>query len=316
MAKIVFLDTMIYLHFKPVEDIDWLDLLGTDYVRILVPKITSSELDKHKDSHAKSKVKSRARSMLQRLEATAVGGPHELRKGVTLERFTRRPQFDFAEYDLDSSRNDDQLVASALEFKRSHPEAEVIVISGDATARLTAMDVGLKAMALPEEHQVRHEIDPAEEEIRQLRAEISRLQQTYPKLSLGFQRSEPRHLLHVTLASLPEIEVYVQRELAKVKAQYPVLSSKTPSVPANGFDIALMTERAPSPREFDRYNSERQPFFDAYEQHLRTTWDSFARQSMSFPFTLEVSNDGTAVATDVDVFTHFPDEVEVMEQSD
>jgi hypothetical protein len=315
MPKFVFLDTMIYLHFKPIEEIDWPSLLEADEVHILVPKITTSELDKHKDNHPKSKVRDRARSILHLLESTGETGPHELRKGVTLQRFTRRPRFDLAAYDLDPNRNDDQLIASALEFREGQSGAEVFIISGDATARLTAKDVGLRAMTLPAEYQIRNNVDPEEEEVRQLRAELARLKQAYPKLSLRFQDGEDHNRRHVALSPIRDVEAYVQSELAKVKAKYPPLDANSPKA-AGYLDIEILGGSGPSSGEFARYNSERRPYFDAYAQHLHETGNLLVQKSLSLPVSLEVANDGTAVATDLDVFAYFPDGIKVWEQSD
>lgn len=47
MAEVnVFLDTMVYLHFVPLEQIDLCGVLGADRVTILVPRVTLKELEK------------------------------------------------------------------------------------------------------------------------------------------------------------------------------------------------------------------------------------------------------------------------------
>jgi hypothetical protein len=51
-----FLDTMIYLHYRPVAEIDWQRVLDTARVDILVPRITVRELDRHKNTHASSRI--------------------------------------------------------------------------------------------------------------------------------------------------------------------------------------------------------------------------------------------------------------------
>jgi hypothetical protein len=316
MLKFVFLDTMIYLHFKSVEEIDWPTLVGADEVRILIPRITTTELDKHKDSHPKAKVRDRARRMLRLFETTVGTGRHELRKGVTLERFTRRPRFDLATYDLDSGRNDDQLIAAVLEFKLGEPSADVIIVSDDSTARMTARDVGLAAIELPQNHKIRHEPDELEEENRKLREELNRYKNAIPRLSLRFSQPEPGNLIHVRLPPALSRDNYIQNEIAKLEAKYPVLTPKLPDLSGKGFDISLLAGLGTPPHEYDRYNSERQPYFDAYAQYLRDTWEIQVKKTLTFPVVLELANEVTAVATDVDVFVYFPGGMEVLEQSE
>ena len=53
---IVFLDTMIYLHYKSLEEIDFVDLLNADIVKIVIPRITIKELDKEKSAQKAIKV--------------------------------------------------------------------------------------------------------------------------------------------------------------------------------------------------------------------------------------------------------------------
>lgn len=316
MPTTVFLDTMIYLHFKSLEEIDWRSLLGVDEVRILVPKITTAELDKHKDSHPKAKVRDRARRVLRLFESTAGVGPHELRGGVTIDRFTRRPRFDLAEYELDPSRNDDHLIAAALELKLAEPESAVIVISDDSTARMTARDVGLAAMELPEDYKIRHEPDELEQENRRLREELAQYKNAIPKLFLRFHDPEPGIRVHVRLHPAPSRDAYVQSEISKLEAKYPPLSPAPNQPSGTGFDISLLSALGASREEFDRYNSERQPFFDAYAGFLKDSWELRVQETLAFALSFELANEGTAVATDVDVFAHFPDGLEVVERSE
>lgn len=305
MPKVVFLDTMIYLHFKPVEDIDWLGLLRTDQVRIIVPRITTSELDKHKDSHQNSKVKDRARRILQLLEGITAGERAILREGVEIERFRRRPTFDLGDYDLDPSRNDDVMVAAALEFRKENPDVEIVLVSGDATARMTASDLGLQAISLPEEFRVRGEVDPIEAENRELRKQLARLQNVLPKLSLRFQNAEPGNRMLIQLANLPTYPGdVIRKQLEEQSTEYPPYTPKetNPALPS----IASMFH-SPDEEEINRYTADREKYLRQYAKYLRDLWSTQCVRMLTFRIALELVNDGTAVAEDVDVHVHFPD---------
>lgn len=45
--SILFLDANVYLHFRYIE-IDWKRITASEQVRIIVPRVTVSELDKNK----------------------------------------------------------------------------------------------------------------------------------------------------------------------------------------------------------------------------------------------------------------------------
>ena len=84
MEKVVFLDTNCYMHYRPIEEIDWEAVLGGSPVRIVLPRVVMNELDKHKDSHPQSKMKERVRRTLRHIEEWEVhAGPANIRPGVT-----------------------------------------------------------------------------------------------------------------------------------------------------------------------------------------------------------------------------------------
>ena len=52
----MFMDAMIYLHCKPVHEINSKELFGVDEITLQVPRITIRELDGHKDSHSSNRI--------------------------------------------------------------------------------------------------------------------------------------------------------------------------------------------------------------------------------------------------------------------
>ena len=59
----VFIDTMIFLHYKAVEEINFPELFNVDKISILVPRITLRELDEQKNIHTQSKIRERAKKV-------------------------------------------------------------------------------------------------------------------------------------------------------------------------------------------------------------------------------------------------------------
>jgi len=67
------------------------------------------------------------------------------------------------------------------------------------------------------------------------------------------------------------------------------------------------------PQDIDAYNKEREEFFAKYDEYFSKLlqWEEQAGLTVGVDLTL--SNDGTAPATDIDVFLHFPDDILVFE---
>src|SRR5436305_645554 len=65
----LFIDTMIFLHFKQLPELKLHELFGVDEITIVVPTVTIRELDKHKTTHSSSKVKERAKKAIHAIDA-------------------------------------------------------------------------------------------------------------------------------------------------------------------------------------------------------------------------------------------------------
>jgi rRNA-processing protein FCF1 len=59
--KYLFLDTNVYLHYMDFEQIDWKELIDSDFT-IVVPPIVIREIDKHKDNN-RGKIQSKAKAV-------------------------------------------------------------------------------------------------------------------------------------------------------------------------------------------------------------------------------------------------------------
>jgi hypothetical protein len=99
MAEVnVFLDTMVYLHFVPLEQIDLCGVLGADRVTILVPRVTLKELEKHKINHASARSRDRARQALALLEKHVESGL-PVHDGVAIAFIPHMPRLDWRSTD-------------------------------------------------------------------------------------------------------------------------------------------------------------------------------------------------------------------------
>jgi predicted ribonuclease YlaK len=81
----IFVDTNIFLHYQPIEDIPWKDILDVEEAVICVASIVVEELDDKKDSHRLSKIRERARRALQLMESSVGKDDFWVREGVDLQ---------------------------------------------------------------------------------------------------------------------------------------------------------------------------------------------------------------------------------------
>lgn len=304
---------MIYLHCAPVDQIDFRSMLQADAVRLLVPRVTFKELDKHKSSHANSRIRDRARKVLTYLEEM-IGSGGEIREGVTLRFLPRMPDLDFHQYGLNESWNDDLLIASALECKLSDIERETFLITHDTGARLTCRHLEIRTLELPDKYRLPAELDENEKENQRLRRELQQLKNALPKISVGFSNGSEQTAHFEIQAPEAENENGIADRLRQLKEMNPPMTRptesdqpETTSALLSRFSGPRLLAGAVSDAEYSRYNRELEHYLTQYEKYLRDLLAARNRSKRTIEFALSVSNTGSAPAEDVDVHFHFPD---------
>jgi len=313
----VFIDSMVYLHYRNLEELDLPTMLCTQGVSIVVPRITLRELDKHKNMHPLSRIRNRARRILRKIERWTAEGK-EVRPGVSAEFFPTAPAIDFARHGLNPNWNDDMLIASVLQYKLDHPQEEVALITQDSAPKLTATHLGIKVFQLPEEYKLPEEPDPLEQENRELSRTLARLQNALPQIVVCFAGTEePEAYAKFVLPSPPEpMEEEIKRTIEELKRKLPKQHPPKPAARDKRKTIQQAIEahlaglnymNVIPVEEYERYNKGVDAFLAEYERFLRETWERRASMLRSIQFQIEIRNVGTTPADDVDVEFDFPD---------
>ena len=90
-----FLDTNVFLHYQPFDQIKWTEVLGTTNVVLVATPVVIRELDEHKDQHRISAIRDRARAALKKIEHIALSETTtRLLDGVELE-CAKEPAVDY-----------------------------------------------------------------------------------------------------------------------------------------------------------------------------------------------------------------------------
>jgi hypothetical protein len=310
----VFLDTMVYLHFVPFDQIDFAAIVDAELVTIVVPRVTFKELEKHKINHASARTRERARQALVLLEKCIESGS-PVRDGVSIAFIPRLPRLDMEQYGLNPLWNDDVLIASVVEYRSDNPSEETILVTDDTGARLTCRHLGVKTIRPPEKYRLAPELDDDEKETRRLRRELEKLQHALPKLAIGFVDGMEL-VRHFSLRPPePVNESVIAKTLAQLKRALPEHTLKKASASADDpmlsglaqmFTVTDAFGGIPD-EEVRRYNEERLTYFDEYAQYMRATASLKNRLARTLRFTIAISNTGTAPAEDVDLRLYFPD---------
>jgi len=130
----VFLDTMIFLHYRSLEQLNLAEILGPPPHNVLVPRITLRELDKHKNTHRSSRIQERARKVLQKIERWVKG--EEIRLGVSAEFLSAMPMVDYEKLGLNPDWSDDILIATVFQFNMTFGHIKILTILSCSTIML------------------------------------------------------------------------------------------------------------------------------------------------------------------------------------
>ncbi len=318
----VFLDSMIYLHYRSIEEIGLPSVLHTDSVTIVIPRVTLRELDKQKNTHQSSTVRNRARRILKKIEQWT-SGQASVRQGVSVEFFPVVPTINYAKHGLNAQWSDDVLIASILEYRGTHSTEQIVLITQDSGPRLTAHQLGITVAELPEDMKLPEELSPLEIENRELSRMLERLQNALPQLTVCFAGSnEPETHARFSLPPPPDtMEDEIARKIndlrSRLPKQYP---PKAPS-PAPRDSLTSLCEQYLAldpipPEEYDRYNRDVDAYLAEYEQYMRETWEQNVALRRTIRFQIEIRNTGSAPADDVDILLHFPDGFTLMTGDD
>lgn len=192
----VFLDTNIFLEYQEFTQIDWRTVTGRQEVCLVVTRINMQELDDFKYDPKSQRRQRRSRKISKKiLDILQASGNLETeipeRPGVSLRYLTSFPNTEnFPE--LRQNNNDDQMIASILEFKTSNPEIKtesIVLITADSGPQLLALHYTIPSIRLDDKFQLQPEPNQIEKRLKKLEEEFTELNQK-PELDLQISGSE------------------------------------------------------------------------------------------------------------------------------
>ncbi len=313
----LFIDTNVLLHYRRIEEIDWLNLSKSPAVVIVLCPAVIRELDHHKVSHPQNKFRKRAQEIITSLHSRlSAESPDVIRDCVRLEFVAEDPDLDFVANRLRPELTDDWLIASSLVWKQTHPNDETKIVSADLGISIKAKSKAIPVFAPLEADRLAEELDADEKRIMRLQKELAELRNTLPSLSLCFWGEPPGQKFVRRRIQKPVAfdERSVAHELGRIRSKHPLLPApdnfgrvrlsemeRIKQQITGGFSLPITNEDA------DRYNSSLETFYQGYEAYLRKLHDHRNRELLKIVFEIALDNDGNTPAEDVDVHLHFPD---------
>lgn len=253
-----FLDTNIFLEFQEFTQIDWPTITNSKSVCLVVTRINMQELDGFKYDPKSQRRQKRSRNVTKKIlkilqKAEALEAQIPCRPGVSLLYLTASP--DMSNHpELKESSNDDQMMASILDFINNNSEAtksNTVLIAADTGPQLLAMHYGLKTVSLGDEYQLEPEPNQIEKRLKQLENQLSERQ---PQAILEIEGDDGNGLVDIDQVKRnAQCELSLERpsnelitHVNKVKDLY-TLSDKTRSDRTGGtlYQIAIPTLHRP-----------------------------------------------------------------------
>jgi hypothetical protein len=280
-SAVVFVDTNILLHAPPLERISWSSLCDAEAVTLVVCVEVLDEVDHKKyDSRLGKRAKHAMQRLHQYLETGTCG------EKATLMLFPNVLEHEEEATLLAGLRADAKIVLRAKRFQAHHPENYVCVATNDLGMRLRCQLHGIPFL----DGEGFAQAIVGEDSSNEARTVVER-SAVRPILSVQLtgQQKMTEPTATACFFTFPD-EGHVNADDA-IRSEADALHKQSAKAPMSVGDTAI--------KEYlDAYR--------AYVDRCNQRADARARQCL---FTLELLNNGTAPATDIDLSLEFPEEV-------
>lgn len=310
--KTIFLDSNILLHFKIFTDIDWIKVCEDSKCKIIIAPIVIEELDKIKIGN--NDISKRARKILTRIENIIENQKTEIRENVEFELIQSRPSDETLKLNrLDYRKQDDQLIASLIEYREQHLGDLIYLCSFDIGPRLRSPQYGINIIKLSEDLLLPFKDSEVDRHIKELQRENALLKSRIPRPVLLFEGEQEFIKIKLDKNNI-ELAQFIQQNIDEIKNKYPYMEYSQNSKDTPFASLALLTQVAKD--QIERYNSDLDLFYSRYAAYLQELYEYELKSHLSIKISLVLTNEGNAPAEEVDVYCHFPDGFELINEDD
>lgn len=327
-----FVDTNIFLQYQTFDEIDWPRILKSSAVCLVVPYKVVRELDKLKYDSTSDRRRSRAIVALRKISEYRDDNGGRVRAQTAIQVEVSSPSANWLESNsYDPSDADDCIVGAIQFFSIHNTNASVILFSGDYGIRLKAESRGMDCVTPPEELKLVAEPDPLQQENHRLQRELQRLRNAQPKLALMFEDTDGnlsnKIECQVSFEKIKLLEDEIEQRLMEKfeleKYDGDVKGEISRKVDENELDLSTLAAFHippigaiyPTREEVDTYHEKLNRYIqNEYRNYLLQLHDYQNRERLTHPIRLVLENTGTAPARNVDVWLHFPDGFQILDE--
>ncbi|HJW57605.1 MAG TPA: hypothetical protein VJ577_20275 [Burkholderiaceae bacterium] len=322
---VFFLDANIALHYQRLDQIKWTDITDAPKIEIVLCAIFFKELEEAKSLHDSKKIRHRAGAyigwLLDKFEHPLITDR------VSLVFLPNEPRISFKAHQLDPTIGDDRLIASVIEYCENNPNQPVDVLTADSGVIFKLKFRRIGATGFPDSYKLT-EVDPVEQELKLVKAQLAQHLNRQPKLQLSFDEGRG----HLSVERKPprkDVADIVENRLSIIKKKHPLFaiidnnaaSAANTDSPVFGhikngpFDIRKFELSPTGMMKYENQrseakNQELRKFYREYEVYLLDLLAYQERLNAVIPLQLFLANqNGTAPANRIEIFVECGDEL-------
>ena len=305
--KTLFPDTNYFLHYPPLDQVDWLETAGAESVLICVCMQVIHELD---TKTYDPRLKDRAKRVIKELRNIRKNGS-TVQPKVTLEIPSEDTRDEFFRPGLNPRNNDDRILQCVLHRKETFPLEEIEVVSDDFGMELKCENLNIKILKPDPTKKLPDLADAQLKQLRDAQNELEKYKNALPSLSLSFKDGGQSSSSHFKFRLPSSSPIDINAEMEGIRNKYPFRSA-IDEASTVGL-LAMQPLGTISKQEYDRYNAELEEFYSGYENHLKVCELMRQANERLFRAAFILKNDGYSPAHQIDIHIHFPDGMNILD---
>jgi hypothetical protein len=309
-----FLDTNTFLHYLSLDQIDWPVILDAQSVFLMVAPTVLRELEKQKALNAVKRLRKRAAGAIAALDAYVdTGSPAKVRDKVSVDFVIGEPSIEFEALHLSRFIEDDNLLATVIEYSKGHPRNKVVLVTADLGLKLKALHLHIAVRRLPDRLQLPDELDQNEIKVKELQERLRALENSLPELGLIFEDGEDHASFQVGRCSLHADAM--EARMAEARKKSPLWDEQNYALRIKSFSATPFFD-IPTLQDVRSYNSRLESYYQTYGEYLDKLRAFEEQKSRALLLKLWVRNSGGVPAEDIDIEMHFPDGFTLLSNKD
>jgi hypothetical protein len=293
----LFPDTNVWLHFRPVREVDWCALTGAASVRLIVCGQVLDELDEKKYD---SRLSDRATRALAVITA-AIRAEAVLRPGVELAVLADAPE-------AGTGNADAVVIRTAQEYAASHPGTEVAIVTADTGMVARCVARAVRCISMPESERLPMVQDEAARRYAKLADELAALKGRLPQLAVLARaaQSDGEWSRQLAVVLDPRVEAEdVESWVRDARRRAPPIGG-----PARPFAVAAAYGISDAERR--EYNAALEKYYERVRAYVAARNDWLERRARTICLELVIDNSGGGPAEDVVAEVRWPDYIEAV----